>query len=160
MYRTVGFWGFFRLLVLNYTPRTDMFPVGNYVTGLFAATANQQVWHTSDVQSQGCGCAQDGQPPAVLPEQQHLTGSLQGGHHPPAGFHRQDRVRCRALSDDKQLTHPQRCRCFQKSVLLAEVWFDPFCSQFAPECIHCWAELGLQGWDISHGLCLLTLHEG
>lgn len=34
---------FFPLLVLNYTPRTDMLPVGKYVTGLFAATANQQV---------------------------------------------------------------------------------------------------------------------
>lgn len=70
------------------------------------------------------------QPPAVLPEQQQLTGSVQGGHHPPAGFHRQHRVRCRAHSDDKQLTHPQRCRCFQKPVPLAEVWFVPF--SFAP----------------------------
>lgn len=44
MYRAVGFVGFFfPLLVLNNTPRTDMRPVGKYVTGLFPGTANQQV---------------------------------------------------------------------------------------------------------------------
>jgi len=56
--------------------------------------------------------AQAGQPPAVLPELQQLTGSVRGGHHLPTGFHEKDRARHRAHSNGKQLTHPQRCRWF------------------------------------------------
>lgn len=73
--------------------------------------------------------AQAGQLPAVLPELPQLTGSVLGGHRPPTGFHRKERARCRAHSDDKQPTHPQRCRCFLETGP-AKAWFDRFCSCF------------------------------
>lgn len=61
--------------------------------------------------------AQAGQPPAVLPELQQLMGSVLGGHHPPTGIHRKDRASCGARSNDKQLTHHQRCRWFFRNSL-------------------------------------------
>lgn len=117
-----------------------MRPVGKYVTGLFPGTANQQVWHTLDVGSQGRGCARAGQLPAALPEQQQqLTGSVQGGHHPPEqGFtgrmgEMQSTFRWQAADSSSEM------QVFAGPVLLAGVWFGVFCSHFASKCIHCWA---------------------